>query len=84
MLEKNECIFLISECFEKKGLRLVDNIGSPLMNLSEIDLCIECVSDILCDEGFDKKSKPNSYGLKLESVIDYLSHLRFSIVDNTD
>ncbi len=84
MLTKNECIFLINECFKKKGLSPFKNIGSPVMNLYEVDLCIDCVSNVLCDEGFSKNSKPNSYGLKLETVIDYLSRIRFSIVDKIE
>ncbi len=84
MIEKNEYILLIVECFKKKGLSTFENIGSSFMNLSEIDLCIDCVSDVLCNEGFSKNDKPNLYGLKLEGVIDYLSNMRFSIVDNTD
>lgn len=84
MLTKKECMFLIDECFRKKGLSPFQNIGSPLMNLSEVDLCIDCVSDVLCDEGFGINSKPNTYGLKLETVIDYLSRIRFSIVDKIE
>lgn len=84
MLSKNECILLIGECFRKKGVSLPKNAGSPLMNLSEVDLCIDCASDILCNEGFEKDSQPNLYGLKLETVIDYLSRIRFSIVDDIE
>ena len=53
------------------------------MSLCEVDLCLDCISSILCDEGFDENSEPNLYGLQLENVIDYLSHIRFSIVDDT-
>lgn len=84
MLSKNECIFLIKECFRKKGVSPLKNIGSPLMNLSEVDLCIDYVADVLCNEGFEKDSQPNSYGLKLETVIDYLPRIRFSIVDDIE
>jgi len=84
MLSKKECILLIEECFRKKGVSLPERIDPINMSLSEVDECIDCVSDVLCDEGFNKYSKPNSYGLKLETVIDYLSRLRFSIVDNIE
>jgi len=84
MLNKKECILLIEECFSKKGVSLPERIYSNNMSLSEVDECIDCVSDVLCDEGFNKHSNPNSYGLKLETVIDYLSRLRFSIVDNVE
>jgi hypothetical protein len=84
MLSKKECILLIEECFRKKGVSPPKNAGSPLMNLHEVDLCIDYVSDVLCNEGFKKNSQPNSYGLKLETVIDYLSRIRFSIVDDIE
>lgn len=84
MLSKIECISLIKECYQKKGLSIPENTDFTIMSLSEVDECIDCVSDVLCGEGFNKNSKPNSYGLKLETVIDYLSRIRFSRVDNIE
>ena len=84
MLTKNECVSLIEECFRKKKISPPKNVGLSSMNLSEVDQCIDCVSDVLCNEGFDKKSNPNSYGMDLETVIDYLSRIRFSIVDKVE
>lgn len=84
MLNKNECISLIRECFKKSEISPPENVGIPNMSLSQVDLCLDCVANILCNEGFEEDSKPNSYGLKLENVIDYLSHIRFSIIDGID
>ena len=80
MIEKKGCITLINECLRKKHIDFLVNREIDSMKLTEIDLCIECVADVLCDEGFDKKDNPNSYGLELESVIDYLLNLRFIII----
>lgn len=84
MLKQNECIELINECFLKSNISPPVNIGSPYMSLSEVDLCLDCVSNILCNEGFEESSEPNGYGLKLEIVIDYLSRIRFSMVDGIE
>lgn len=84
MLSINECIILINECFEKSSIKPPINVGLLNMNLSEVDLCLDCVSNILCDEGFDENSEPNYYGIQLEIVIDFLNHIRYSIVDGID
>jgi len=84
MLNKDECISLIKECFTKKGVDSPENVGLPNMNLHDVDLCIDYVADSLCDEGFDEDDEPTPYGWKLEHVIDYLSRIRSSIVDGVE
>jgi len=84
LLNINECILMIKECLKKRNIELTVNLGLPNMNLCEVDLCIDCVSSVLCDEGFNDNYEPNTYGLQLEEVIDYLNHIRYSIVDGVE
>jgi len=84
LLNINECILMIKECLKKRNIELTVNLGLPNMNLCEVDLCIDCVYSVLCDEGFNDNYEPNAYGLQLEEVIDYLNHIRYSIVDGVE
>ena len=76
-------IKIINDCYRKY------NTGKPFANISEeelksnlelIDTCIDCVANVLCDNGFrDSDWEPSEHGLELEDTIGYLLRLRYAL-----
>ena len=75
-----ECNQLISECLNKHGEQVPDNLGLPSMSIIDLERCLDCVLKSFCEEGLDENSEPNPYGLKLERVIDYLNRISFFMI----
>lgn len=80
-MDKEVYIDMIKDCFKKLGVPYLCNIESPSVSLNDVDCCLECVANILCEEGFRSDDEPNSYGMQLESTIDFLLDIRRSIED---
>lgn len=84
MINKSEYINLVKDCFKKSGNLPPKSLESLQMSLADVDICIDCISNILCEEGFQKNDEPNAYGIQLEEVIDFLLNIRYLLVDSND
>jgi hypothetical protein len=63
-LTKNQLIILKTILIKKKQEN--DVIG----------FLLNCLTDELCDKGFNNDFEPNEYGLDLEALIDFTNNLR--------
>jgi hypothetical protein len=67
----NDCISLSNS--EEKFLSIT--YGQLCTDKTLVEKCIDCVSDILCIEGFDENYNITENGKKLEDTIDFLSNI---------
>ena len=68
---------ILTECLKKHDSSLLDKVAlvdSEVLEDSTINRMREAVGTELLNEGFESNGNPNEYGLKLEEIIDNLSH----------
>ena len=72
VLEKNEFIKVMKECFTKLNRMPPKSLEVLEMNLEEIGYCFDCATDAFCEFGLELNDEPNPLGLEIEKAITTL------------
>jgi hypothetical protein len=72
MKRESEFFNIINGCFKKSNIHPPKSLETLKMNLDDVDICLDCDTNILCKDGLEKNDEPNAYGLVLEETIDFL------------